>query len=173
MSVDKKLFLKADMDDQFPFPNPMLRHLDKLVGTWQVKGRETGHHGEIDGLVTFEWLDGGFFMRQQVKVNHMGNLISGIEIIGYERKWDTEEPVTDCTSHFFDNFGNHFEYVWEVHNQTLIIWSGYAGSPAHYKGRFSDDNNVLTGAWKWPGGGYQSTLTRIKAQGTGAPDNYM
>ncbi|MEW6731524.1 MAG: hypothetical protein AB1489_09340 [Acidobacteriota bacterium] len=36
------------------------------------------------------------------------------------------------------------------------------GSPAYYRGKFSDDGSTLTGGWVWPGGGYESTMTRIK-----------
>ena len=35
-------------------PNPALKRLDRLVGTWKVWGPT------IQGQVTFEWMDGGF-----------------------------------------------------------------------------------------------------------------
>lgn len=143
-------------------PNPGLRQLDKLVGTWEVRGRESGPEGEISGQVIFEWAEGGHFLKQHVHINHIGHIIHGIEIIGYERRWGAAEPESDCTSHFFDNFGNHFEYVWETGKNTLTIWGGYIGSEARFKGKFNESNDVLTGAWKWPGGGYQTILTKIK-----------
>jgi predicted SnoaL-like aldol condensation-catalyzing enzyme len=66
-------------------------------------------------------------------------------------------------SHYFETIGNLFEYVWEVSDDTLTIWGGYVGSPAHFKGKFSADGNSNTGRWEWPGGGYESTMTRVKA----------
>lgn len=36
-------------------PNPDLKRLGKLVGTWKVSG-------EAQGQVTFEWMEGGFFL---------------------------------------------------------------------------------------------------------------
>ena len=46
---------------------------------------------------------------------------------------------------------------------TQTIWFGEQGSPAYYKGSFSDDGDTLTGAWVYPGGGgYSTTTTRVK-----------
>ena len=65
-------------------------------------------------------------------------------------------------SHYFDNAGNVFNYVWEVGDNTLTIWWGEKGSPGVFKGTFSADGNSNTGRWEWPGGGYESTMTRVK-----------
>ena len=44
-----------------------------------------------------------------------------------------------------------------------MIWFGEKGSPAYYRGSFSDDGDTLTGAWVYPGGGgYSTTTTRVK-----------
>jgi len=40
------------------------------------------------------------------------------------------------------------------------IWAGEKGSPAYFKGQFSEDGNTLTGGWVYPGGGYASRMTR-------------
>jgi hypothetical protein len=144
---------------QPPERNPGLKSLDKLVGTWKVSGPD------IDGQVIFEWMEGGFFLTQRVDLVHGGHVIKGIEIIGYERKWGSDEPGKDITSHFFESTsGDHLEYVWEVTEDTLTIWGGQKGSPAFYKGTFSDDGNSNTGAWQWPGGGYESTMTTVKSE---------
>jgi hypothetical protein len=34
------------------------------------------------------------------------------------------------------------------------------GSPAYFKGTWSEDGDTLDGAWVYPGGGYPSTMTR-------------
>ena len=141
-------------------PNPALRRLDVLVGTWNLKGRESGPYGEIHGQVRFEWLEGGYFLVQHTDINHIGRHIKGIEIIGYGRGWD---GITnkDCTSSYFDSEGNAFTYVWDVEEDTLTIWGGEEGSPAYYQGTFSSDGNTCTGAWVFPGGGYEPTMTRV------------
>lgn len=139
-------------------PDPMLRRLDILVGTWDIKGRESGLDGEINGHVTFEWMEGGFFLIQHVDIDHKGQKIRGIEIIGYD------DSTGAFTSHFFDNMGNISEYVWEVSRNTLTIWGGYVGSPARLKGKFGDSGNTIIGSWKWPGGGYTAVMTRVRSK---------
>src|SRR6185436_13171669 len=39
-------------EPQTPEPNPNLKNLERLVSTWKVSGPD------IDGNVTFEWMDG-------------------------------------------------------------------------------------------------------------------
>ncbi len=149
---------------QPPAPNPALKSLDRLVGTWKVSGPE------IDGQITFEWMEGDFFLVQHFDLDHSGHKIKGIEIIGFERGWEQLEQAADhtssqdITSHLFDNQGSTFTYTWEVDGDTLTIWGGSKGSPAFYKGTFSADGNTNTGAWQWPGGGYESTMTRVKSE---------
>jgi hypothetical protein len=53
--------------------------------------------------------------------------------------------------------------MWEVGEDTLTIWGGYVGSPAVFKGKFSDDYNTFIGRWEWPGGEYKATMTRVKS----------
>jgi hypothetical protein len=143
---------------QEPRPYPGLKSLEKLVGTWKVSGPE------IDGQVTFEWLEGGFFLMQHFNLEHHGQKmkIKGIEIIGYDRGFGAESPSENIKSRIFDNTGNTFDYTYEVNDETLTIWGGEKGSPAYFKGTWSDDGNTNSGAWVYPGGGYESTMTRVK-----------
>lgn len=136
-------------------PNPALKSLDRLVGTWNVSGPE------IAGQVRFEWMEGGYFLVQNFELDHAGHKIKGMEIIGYGRSWDGTESQ-DCTSHMFDNDGDDFKYVWDITDDALTIWGEERDSPSFFKGRFSDDGNTVTGAWEWPGGGYESNMIRVK-----------
>jgi hypothetical protein len=143
---------------QAPTPNPDLRSLDRLVGTWDVFD-PTGPGG-VRGQVTYEWMEGGFFMIQHVDLDSDGRRIKGIEIIGHERKFGME-PSEEIKSRYYDSSGETLDYVYEVEGDTLTIWGGAKGSPAYYKGEFSEDSNTVTGAWVYPGGGgYQTTMTR-------------
>ena len=54
------------------------------------------------------------------------------------------------------------DYVYELKENTFMIWGGEKGSPAFFKGTFSPDGNTCTGAWVFPGGGgYSTTRTRV------------
>ena len=147
--------------DQPVEPNPALRALDVLVGTWQISGRESGPAGEIHGQSRYEWMEGGFYLVQHVDMDHVGHHIKGIEYIGHD-------PAADnLRSYFFGTeapgpFGGvALEYVYEVTDETLTIWGGEVGSPASYKGRFVNGRDTVAGAWEWPGGGYEATMARV------------
>ena len=140
-------------EPQNPQPNPDLERLNRLVGTWKVTG-------EAQGTVTYEWMEGGFFLIQNVDLEQYGQRNKGLEIIGHEQPFGGE-PSEDIKSRYYDSMGNTFDYVYEVEGDTLTIWAGEKGSPAYYSGTFSADGNTATGEWVYPGGGgYSSTMTR-------------
>ena len=120
---------------QQPEPTPDLRSLDRLVGTWEISGG-------AQGRATYEWMEGGFFLIQHVDLQQHGQKIKGIEIIGHERPFG-EEPGEEVKSRFYDNMGNTLDYVYELEGDTLTIWGGERGSPAYYRGTFSEDGKPL------------------------------
>jgi hypothetical protein len=140
---------------QPPTPSPDLKSLDRLVGTWKVAGG-------AQGQVTYEWMEGGFFLLQHVDLEQYGQRITGIEVIGHERQFGAE-PSADIRSRFYDSTGNTLDHVYELEGDALTIWGGEKGSAAYYKGRFSQDGNAVSGDWVYPGGGgYESTMTRVQ-----------
>lgn len=141
----------------FEIPQPPVSDavsaLDRLVGTWDVTGG-------APGTVTYEWMDGGYFLLQRVALEQFGQQVTGMEVIGQLRPF-MEEPSAHIHSRFYDNQGNTLDYVYELTGHELTIWAGEPGSPAHFRGAFSADDTVLDGAWVYPGGGgYDSTMTR-------------
>src|SRR5918996_4153168 len=127
-------------------PNPDLKSLDRLIGTWKQSGG-------VEGKITYEWMEGGFFLTQRVDLEQYGQKIKGIEIIGHLQPFG-EEPSKDIKSRFYSFLdGMTLDYVYELEGDTLTIWAGEKGSPAYYKGTFSEDGNTLTGSWVYPGGG--------------------
>ena len=147
--------INAETMTQIPMPSPDLKGLDKLVGTWKLSG-------EAVGRITYEWLEGGFFLIQHVDIEQGGHRIKGIEVIGHERLFGATEESEDIKSRFYDWEGNTFDYVYEMNGNTLTIWGGEKGSPAYCTTQISDDGNSVTGAWVWPGGGYSYSGTRVK-----------
>lgn len=144
----------AYAQQEVPEPNPDLRTLDRLIGTWKVTG---GAEGEV----TYEWMEGGFFLVQYVELEQYGQKIKGLEIIGHLQPFG-EEPSEDIKSRYYDSIGNTLDYVYELDGNTLTIWAGEKGSPAYYRGTFDADGNSASGAWVYPGGGgYDSTMTRV------------
>jgi len=145
---------------QTPGPNSALKSLDVLVGTWKVS--DPSGKGAISGTETYELMEGGFFLMHRFDFVHNGHKVKGIEIIGYEHPFGAE-PGKEIRSRVYDTRGNTLDYVYEVDGDTLMIWGGEKGSPAYFKGKFSDDGNTCTGGWVYPGGGgYQAKMTRVK-----------
>lgn len=144
------------MEFQIPEPDKRLKELDRLVGDWEITGPE------VKGKVSYRWMEGGFFLIQEVELEQYGQVTKGIEIIGIEHKFG-EEPGNIIKSRYYDNMGSTFDYVYEIEDDHLIIWAGEKGSPAYYKGKFSKDGNQNEGDWVYPdGGGYSSKMTRLK-----------
>src|SRR5918998_805194 len=109
----------AQAQQQPPLPHSDLKNLDKLVGTWEMSG-------EVQGRVSFEWMEGGFFLIQRVELGRPEHRIKGIEIIGQERRFGAE-PSEDIKSRFYSNTGDPLDYVYELEGDTLTIWAGERG----------------------------------------------
>ena len=71
---------------QAPQPDPALRELDFLVGRWSMRGHLGGSDEEnIVGEASYEWLPGGLFMRQRIKLDFAGFVqVHSEELIGYD-----------------------------------------------------------------------------------------
>jgi len=82
------------------------------------------------------------------------------------------EPVgtaaTPPTLGFPSPGSSALEYVGD---DSLTIWGGFVGSPAHFNGKFSQNGNAGPGRWAWPGGGYEATMTRVNNRQPRAPGN--
>lgn len=103
--------------------------------------RRSQSDGEIHGQVSFEWMEGGFYLVRCVDLDHIGNRIKGVEYIVYD------ESSEVLKSYFFSNTGPGplggvaLEYVWEIGDDKLTIWGGFVGSPAAFKGKFSNEHH--------------------------------
>ena len=133
-------------------PAADLRTLDRLVGTWGL-GAGTA------GTVTFEWINEGHFLRQRFDLTLHDHRVTGFEIIGHWRHFG-QAPDPTIRSRAYDAEGNTFDYVYDLDGDTLTIWAGERDGAAFYRGTFSPDGRVIRGRWTYPGGGYESTMTR-------------
>jgi hypothetical protein len=151
-SVEKGRDESQKEEPKAPTRNPGLKPLDKLVGNWKVSG-------ETQGKLSYEWMEGGFFLIARGDTEQNGQRTQHIEIIGYDHEAGGE-PADVMTSRLYTNRGDTLSYTHEVDDKGVTTWFGAKGSPSSFKARWVDDN-TLTGAWEWPGGGYKLTLSRI------------
>lgn len=125
-----------------------LRSLEPLLGTWRVEGPES------TGTVRYAWAEFGGWLVQQVDLGAGDTANRGVEYIGYDKETDS------IRSHFFGGSGEILEYTYVLDGKVLTIYFGGPDSPAKFVGTFNDDFTHNTGAWAWPGGGYESTMTK-------------
>jgi hypothetical protein len=142
---------------QPPKPNPALKRLEKLVGTWDIKGRTLdSKEDNITGRMTCEWLAGEFFLKQSGEINFRGAKIQSLEIIGYD-----PSSQTFPSSVYSNMSGVVLAYQWNIQGHTVTHWTD-----AHkYTGTFSEDGRTLSGGWRpvegQGGGAYDAVMTRV------------
>ncbi len=148
---------------QMSTPDPALKRLEKLVGTWSIKGRTLDSQDDnISGRVTIEWLPGGFFLQQLGEMEFMGSKIHSLEIVGYD-------PSTKA---FFSNVYSNMAgvpapYEWDVQGNVVRHWT----EESKYTGTLTEDGNILSGGWRPEEGkegpenvAYDATMTRVDGE---------
>jgi Protein of unknown function (DUF1579) len=151
---------------QRPQPDPALRQLDFLVGTWSMRGHLIGSDEEnIVGEATFEWLQGGFFLRQLVELDFAGMFkVESEELIRYD-------PETGrFPSYVFSNLSPEpLPYEYDVKDGSMKITVSHGVLDATFTGGVGDDGDSFSGGWR-PNPGADETVnvpydisgTRIK-----------
>jgi hypothetical protein len=144
-----------------PRPDPALQRLDKLVGTWEIKGRTlNSKEDDISGWVTIKWLPGGFFLQLRGEMQVGEFALWSLEIIGYD-------PFTKTfsSSVYSDMGGTPVPYQWDVQGNILT----HAGAGARFTGVFSEDGNTITGGWRpeegeeaTAGNAHDAIMTRVE-----------
>jgi len=152
-----------------PSPDPALQRLERLVGTWTMKGRPLGSdHDSINGRTTFSWLYGNegasFFLQQDMEMDYDGTEIRSHELIGYN-------PHTKAfSSQVYSNMApDPWPYDWDLRGDELFISIKKPPMDATFTGKFAPDGNSFSGSWRPnPGSdpainaGYDITVTRLK-----------
>jgi hypothetical protein len=64
-------------------PNPALKTLDWLIGRWRMTGPE------VEGEISYEWMEGGYFLIQRFDLVNSGTHVKGIEYSGFDDETQT------------------------------------------------------------------------------------
>ncbi len=129
---------------ELPQPDPALRRLDRLVGTWSMEGNLVGSDTKnIKGQATFRWLPGGFFMEQLFEMDFMGMKIHSQEVIAYDAETGT------FPSTVYSNLSPApLPYRWEVGDDgSVTITVKYGPMDSTFEGSFNEDG-TFTGGWR-------------------------
>ena len=156
-------------DQNTPKPDPALTRLDRLSGSWNLKGRPLdSEEDSITGTTTFKWMHGifgtSFFLQQDMKMDYAGKLIKSHEIIGYNPK------TKAFSSYVYSNMApDPWPYEWDIQGDTLIISIKSGPMDATFHGKFSLDGNSFSGGWRPNPGAdevintpYDVTASRVK-----------
>jgi hypothetical protein len=142
MTTDTTVQAEQAQPQMPPPPDPALKRLDRFLGTWDMKGRTVGSDvDDVSGRTTFEWLPGGYFLTQRIKLNFTGYEVEGLEVIGHDPATGTF-PSTVYAS----MAGTPLPYVWEIDGDELTIKTEVLG--ATFKGHWSEDGTTFSGGWR-------------------------
>jgi hypothetical protein len=137
-----------------PVPDPALRRLDPLVGEWTMTGNLVGSTEEnIVGRAAFRWLEGGFFLVQDVEIDFAGMYqVKSHELIGHD-------PATGAfASQVYSNMSpTPLPYRWDVRDGKLTISVSYGPLDATFEATISEDGNGFSGGWR-PNPGADETI---------------
>lgn len=143
-------------ENETPTPDPALKRLDRLVGTWTMKGRPIGaDEDSITGTTAFKWLHddaGSFFLQQDMDMDYDGTPIKSRELIGYD-------PKTKAFASFvYSNMApDPWPYEWDVQGDDLTISIHKDPMNATFHGKFAPDGNSFSGGWR-PNDGADETI---------------
>jgi Protein of unknown function (DUF1579) len=135
-----------------PQPDPALRRLDRLVGTWSMEGNLVdSDEKNITGETTFRWLPGGFFLEQRVHIDFIGMQIDALEVIGYDPDTDT------FPSTVYSGFSPvPLPYRWDVRGDLVTITVSHGQLDSTFTGSWRDDG-TFDGGWR-PNPGADETV---------------
>jgi hypothetical protein len=136
-----------------PKPDAALKRIDRLVGTWRLRGRSLGSDQyTITGTTTFKWLYGGFFLVQDMDMDYAGTAIKSHELIGYDPKSKT------FASTVFSNMApDPWPYQWDIDGDDITISIVKPPMDATFKGKFAADGKSWSGGWR-PNTGADETI---------------
>ena len=106
----------TETDAQPLAPDPALRCLEPLVGDWSMTGDLVGSSEEnIVGRASFRWLEGGFFLQQDIEIDFAGHFqVKSHELIGYDQETGA------FASHVYSNMSpTPLPYTWDLRDNKL------------------------------------------------------
>ncbi|HEU5317546.1 MAG TPA: hypothetical protein VFX49_15645 [Chloroflexota bacterium] len=105
--------------------NPMLRHLDPLVGEWKTESTHPALPGTVvPGRATFEWLEGRHYLVWRESADHP-DFPDSLTIFGCDAPPDAD-PTSDwpggCLLHSYDSRGIFRVTEWAAEEGKVRLW---------------------------------------------------
>lgn len=109
--------------------------LNPYIGKWKTEGL-TKSGDVIAGTDTYEWVDGGFFLKHQVDVKSGNKTIRSLEIMYYD---DMEDVFR---SQSLDNEGRISIATHKIYDDIILIFA----DSERFKGNFK--THTIEGIWE-------------------------
>jgi hypothetical protein len=119
-------------------PNPALEPLSLLVGEWTMTGSHPSLAGALHGHASFEWMEGGAFLKMYSEVEEPG-VPSSIAIFGSDDDADTFFML------YFDERGVSRKYEMTLDDHVWKLWRLVPGFSQRFTGTFQGD--TIVGVW--------------------------
>lgn len=120
-------------------PIPALQQLQPFVGEWRwealMNGQSIG-----DGQATFEWIEGGAFLREVSRAEPP--FPTNTIIIG------ADDTTGAYSMIYFDSRTVARLYQMSFNNRVWKAWRDAPGFNQRFTGTLSEDANSITGAWE-------------------------
>ncbi|HEY1323318.1 MAG TPA: hypothetical protein VGF32_23875 [Streptosporangiaceae bacterium] len=118
-------------------PNPALQQLEAFIGEWRVEVPQfPGQYGRA----TFEWLEGGAYLRFHADAPEPAP--SATLIIS------RDETSDSYTVFHYDSRGVSRVYRMSYGERVWRIWRDAPGFWQRFAGTFSEDGSSITAAWE-------------------------
>jgi hypothetical protein len=121
-------------------PNPALGPLRVLIGRWDTLGSHPLMPGvTLHGHASFEWIEGGAFVRMRTSVEEPG-IPSASAIIG------TDDATGEMMMLYFDERGVSRRYEMSLADDTWRWWRNAPGFSQRYTGTIVDGGRRIIAA---------------------------
>ena len=121
-------------------PNSLLKPLSRLVGEWDVVGIHRLLADTLHGQATFEWLEGGAFLRMLWKIE-APEIPDAIAIFG------SDDATEGYFMLYFDERDVSRKYEMTLSDKAWKYWRDAPGFSQRFTGTFADDGNLINGVW--------------------------
>ncbi|MFA1546386.1 hypothetical protein [Actinomadura chokoriensis] len=120
-----------------PPPNPTLEPLKPLIGEWTI---EVPQFGEGQARATFEWHDGGAFLR--IRTEAPAPVPSSTQLISRDDSTDVYTVL------YYDSRGVSRVYEMSFDGEVWQLWRNAPGFDQRFSGTLSDDGRTIHAAWE-------------------------
>ena len=125
--------------NQASIPNSSLKPLEILIGNWKTVGTHPFlPNAELHGSVTFEWLEGGAFLKMSFTINHP-EIPDGLALFG------SDDGSGQIFMLYFDERGVSRKYDCSVEGNQCKWWRDDPKFSQRFTVVIEDNGNKMVG----------------------------